>query len=238
MTMQTISRLFGLALVALTLATGAQAQDNNATVFIVHGTDGRDLGLAKKLPVDASVDGACALTDFRFGEVTDGISLPAGSYDIEVYLSDGACGGASVLAGTFKFKKSERATIVVHLDAEGNLTASKFDNRSDDLVRDGAARIVVRHTAWAPVVDVPLSRNKNLNGGIALSNLANGEQRTVVISSKKWNAWITPYLADALVAGPVPIKIPTGTALYVQAVGSLTNDTFTLITFTEPLGEH
>ena len=38
-----------------------------ATVYVLHGIPGEDLGLDPELPVDVSVNGACALPGFTFG---------------------------------------------------------------------------------------------------------------------------------------------------------------------------
>jgi len=39
-----------------------------ATAYVVHGINGKDLGLAEALPVDVQVGDACALTGFQFRE--------------------------------------------------------------------------------------------------------------------------------------------------------------------------
>ena len=82
-----------LAVVAPALgATQALAQDTE--IQVIHGIPGQDLGLDPELPVDVHVSTlGCVLTDFRFGQVSPTLTIPAGTYDVEVRLSDGACGG-------------------------------------------------------------------------------------------------------------------------------------------------
>ncbi|MBO9327388.1 MAG: DUF4397 domain-containing protein, partial [Roseiflexus sp.] len=80
-----------VALVAVALAsfispTPAQAA-GSAKVYVVHGIPGRDLGLQPSLPVDVSVDGACALTRFKYTNTVGPIELPAGLYNIKIHLS-------------------------------------------------------------------------------------------------------------------------------------------------------
>ena len=49
-----------------------------ATVYVVHGINGKDLALPEALPVDVQVGDTCALTDFQFRNIAGPISLPAG----------------------------------------------------------------------------------------------------------------------------------------------------------------
>ena len=56
-------------------------------VYVVHGINGTDLGLSEALPVDVSLNGACALPGFTFGEIVGPLELPVGSYDIAIGLA-------------------------------------------------------------------------------------------------------------------------------------------------------
>ena len=76
---------FGLIMVAAVAAPQLAAAD--ATVRVIHAISGSALNLDPDLPVDVWVNGAPFLTDFRFLEFTDAVMLPAGTYDIEIYLA-------------------------------------------------------------------------------------------------------------------------------------------------------
>ena len=105
--MKRVAALATLTAALLLPATGAGAtgthghddvEDATSTVGVVHGIPGADLGLDPALPVDVLVNGSiCAYTDLQFGQVAPRVELPQGTYDLEVKLSDGACGGDTAI---------------------------------------------------------------------------------------------------------------------------------------------
>jgi hypothetical protein len=86
-----MSILLGL-IVAPTLAKAAN-------VLVVHGINGKDLGLVRELPVDIAVNGTCALKAVTFGSSAL-VELGAGSYQVTVHPSDGACKATPVINQT------------------------------------------------------------------------------------------------------------------------------------------
>jgi hypothetical protein len=79
--------LFALAFAAVP----AKASDGTWNVNVVHGINGRSLGLSKDLPVNVTVykDGVVLayLNDFTFKE-RFAAALPAGEYKIEVFSQE------------------------------------------------------------------------------------------------------------------------------------------------------
>jgi hypothetical protein len=146
----------GAALLLPAARAGAAGTDTS-TVTVVHGIPGEDLGLDPALPVDVLVNGSlCALTGLEFGDISPRLDLPAGTYDLEVKVSDGACGGATAVgADDVDVHGGINASVVAHLDAAGEPTLSVFVN---DLSPAALyqARVAVHHTAAAPAVDVDL----------------------------------------------------------------------------------
>ena len=224
------NRKLGRTLLAAVIFCTAPVLAADVTLFAVHGIDGRDLGLRKALPVDVSVDGACALPNFRFGQITDGITLPAGSYDIAISLRDrqNPCEGTTVIAGSFRFHANGTYSLVAHLDADGAPTASKF-KLNDKEVRESFGRLTVIHTAVAPAVDITVSRPSQEDRGTAFERINNGGARTVTLADGSWLARIYPSLALKSVAGPAEAPIQDGKVTVVYAVGSLANGTFGLL---------
>lgn len=138
-----------------------------ATLTVIHGIPGRDLDLDPELPVDVFISGlGCALTDFRFGDVTGRLPVPAGAYDITVSLSDaeaGACNGpVAIEAAGMPLAARENATVLAHLAEDGSPTASKFVNDLRDPGRGKDARLAVHHAAAAGAVGVGLFRKLRL----------------------------------------------------------------------------
>lgn len=205
---------------ALAVSTVGAAQA--ADVYVAHGINGADLGAAEALPVDVVVNGACFLTGFTFGNFAGPVELPTGSYDVEVRLGDGACGGATAIAGTVELRSSEKATLVAHLDEGGTPTLSKFRDPVRR-VRDGFGRIEIRHTAFAPTVDVELKRKR---GQIAFTGLANGTAQNADFGRGRWTTRIFPATGNSLVTAPVKLSPRQGFATIVYAVGSLDGGTF------------
>ena len=77
----------------------AQGNKNSAYAYVVHGIPGQDLGLDPALPVDVSVDGACAIPGFVFGQIVGPVPLPAGDREIAIALanSDEPCSNDPIL---------------------------------------------------------------------------------------------------------------------------------------------
>ncbi len=114
------SRMLGLALAAGMAAAPASA----ASLYVGHGIPGPD-----GLPVDICLvtpDATVPLyTGVTFGAFTpDPLELDAGRYDVEVRLSDGACGGTVAVAASVFLGLGENATAFAHLSEQGTPLAA------------------------------------------------------------------------------------------------------------------
>ena len=201
-----------------------------ASAFIVHGIPGKDLGLDPALSVDVSVNGACALPGFTFGEVVGPLELPAGSYDIAIGIADAdaPCSADPVIAADGVELASDTSySIVAHLTEDSMPTASVFEN---DLYGGRYfAGINVFHTAAAPRVDVRLDRGKRSYWGRTIRDIGNGEAKSTIVWRGLWNASIRAAGTRTTVFGPAPLDLQDRTTYLVYAVGSLTNETFTVL---------
>jgi hypothetical protein len=223
-----------IALAALTLALPFPALAADGWLKAVHAIDGRDLGAAKDFEVDIAVEGACALPNFKFGDITPYIALPADTYTVEISPADGACGNAAVLTARVRIRSDQYTTAVAHLDATGGPTASVF---SDDqtAARNRFGRLTVRHAAAAPTVDISISRNDRVDNNLAFSGVSNGDQASATLKARTYFATIYPYLNGTVVVGPVEAPVAAGSNLVVYAVGSPGSGTFTLLVDVEGL---
>lgn len=232
-------KFLGVLLVIATLAVFAlpAAADggSRARVYVVHGIPGADLGLDPALPVDVSVNGACLLKGFTFKQIVGPLRLAPGTYQITISLSDGNCGQTPVLSAPVPFSAGENASVVAHLTADGGITASKFTN---DTSRLGAAntRVLVHHTAAAPAVDVELARHGWFPREFELAGVTNGQQGAVKVRFGTWFASINPAGSETPVFGPARLFLLPNRVYLVYAVGSLTNNTFTLLVKSIPNG--
>ena len=220
-----------LILVACALIAVPVAAQHPAGLLAVHGIDGRDLGLDQSLPVDVAIDGACALTDFQFGQTVGPVALPRGTYSIAISLSDGDCGGAVVIESDVKFRAGQFKSVVAHLDLDGAPTASVFKINNDEL-RDGFGRVYVAHTANAPRVDIT-AKPRGSEG--VVFTVKNGQAGTADVASGRWTSRIYPALAPTQVAGPVRFRARSNEILAIYAVGTFP-DTFNILSQRIPTG--
>lgn len=235
-----------LALVALTAAL-ASADAHLAAVSIGHGINGIDLGTDEALPVDIIVDGACAVQDLEFGEFVGPNMMPAGTYSVTVALSDGnseTCTGAAAIGpAELTFEAGDNVTVFAHLTDAGAPIATLFDNDVSDVVA-GHTRLTVRHTAWAPTVDLEMYRGWVRGRLVAeFEDLSNPNQiGPADVRPGAYAVVIYPADSDVPVfqvpATPQddPFVTHPHRSQIVYAVGSLTNGTFGLMIQTFDLG--
>jgi hypothetical protein len=136
-----------LAACAVTIS-GAQA----ATVNVVHGINGRDLGATRALPVDIAVNGACALKGVTFTQSAL-VDLPPATYTITVHPADGNCGTSAVITQsvTIPDDGSRSFSAVASLAQNGTPQLAVFNNSKDIVIPPA---VTTRHLAAAGPVFV------------------------------------------------------------------------------------
>ena len=178
-----------IALVMSTFAI-AGATGDTATVYVIHGINGVDLGQPMALPVDVSANGACvpALEGLTFEQVAGPLSLPAGTYDVAIYLHDAAmpCNPANLAIGpaALTLDGGQNYTIIAHLTETGTPTASLFTNDLSQMKFD-QTRVVAHHTAEAPPVDITLSRQSPCENGKWEANKCEDDKAGLAAESEK-----------------------------------------------------
>ena len=203
-----------LAALAVALFAGpAAAQSGDATVTVVHGVPG--------LTVDVYVNGDPTLTDFAPGTVTDPLSLPAGDYDIAVRPADADPSSDPAISGSVSVPAGANASLVAHLDADGNPTLTPFVNDVSSLDA-GKARVTVRHTAAAPAVDV------RAGGTPVVEGLTNPNSESLVVDAGTVSADVVLAGTDTVVLGPTDVTLAEGTSTIVYAYGSAEEETLSL----------
>ena len=223
-----MKQFFAIAALSAALSAPLAAQ-NDATVYIGHGINGTDIGLAEELPVDVTVNGAVLLAGFEFRTFTDGLALPAGNYSVQIGVADPVTPGSqpALIDVTVPIAAGENVTILAHLDDMGGLTASKFVN---DTVVPGNLRgnLSASHTAWAPAVDIQLTRLFNGSGG-TVSGAPNGATAAGSLRAGVFRINLFAAGTTTRVLGPAYVAVlpQSTTALYV--VGSLSNSTLEVL---------
>ena len=189
------------AAVAIAPAHGA----SNATVSILHGVP--------DATVDVYANGKALLEDFEPGTLTDPQMLPAGSYDLKVVKAgDGPDGDAIMSANNVKVPGGANVTVVAHLNDSGEPTLTPYANDVSSLPA-GKARVIVRHTAAAPEVDV------RAGGEPVFTDLANPKEDSAEIDPGTIKADVVLAGSDDVVIGPASLKVAEGTTTIVYAWG-------------------
>jgi hypothetical protein len=208
--------LLVLALIAsvFLLPSAAGAQDA-ARIHLIHGIPDTD--------VDVAAGGDVVIPEFSFGDTQD-LSSFAGSTlpGVQVLLT--GTDTVAIDVGDLALPDTGNITAIAHLDAEGTPTVSIFSNDTSEIAA-GNGRLVVRHTAAAPAVDILA------NGSVAFSNVANGAEGAADLPVGTISATVVPTGAtEPVVIGPADLPVAEGTSLTVYAVGSLDGDSLTVLT--------
>jgi len=194
-------------------ATSAQAADT-ATVSILHAVPGAT--------VDVYANGEELLSDFEPGTLTDPQQLPAGTYDLKVVAAgDGADGDAVAELDDAEVPAGANVTVVAHLNASGDPRLTAYANDTSGLDA-GQARLIVRHDAAAPAVDV------RANEEVAFSGLENPDEDSADLDAGTISADVVLAGESDPVIGPADVDLKEGMTTIVYAWGSAEDDNLDL----------
>jgi hypothetical protein len=186
------------------------ANHTNATVSVLHGIPagaGADV-------VDVYAGNDLIIDNFTPGSL-ETLTVPAGTYDLAVFADGEAPGsGTAVLSASgVQVPAGANATVAAHLDADGNPKLTVFVNDTSQLAA-GDARIIVRHLAAAPAVDV------RANGDVVFANLTNPNEDAADIGAGTIEADVVLAGTTTVAIGPATLNLAEGTATIVYAWGS------------------
>jgi hypothetical protein len=193
------------ALLALGVAPASAA--DTATLSVLHAVP--------DTPVDVYANGERLIDDFQPGTLTDPLSLPAGSYDLALFPADAADGSGTPLlsANGVAVPAGANATVAAHLTAEGQPALTPFVNDTS-AVPAGQGRLVVRHAAAAPAVDV------RAGGQVVAPNLANPNEAALTVPAGTVSADVVLAGTDTVAIGPADVTVTEGATTIVYAWGS------------------
>ncbi|QZY28323.1 DUF4397 domain-containing protein [Nocardioides coralli] len=196
-----------VAAIATVTTAPAQAQNGEATVSVLHGVPG--------LTVDVYANGEELIPDFEPGTLTDPLTIPAGTYDLAVYADGDTPDTAdpAIKADGVEVPAGANATVVAHLQENGRPKLTPFVNDTSPTAA-GEARLVVRHTAAAPAVDV------RANGDVLFGGLTNPNEESGDVPAGTYSADVTLAGENDAVLGPVDVNLGEGTSTIVYAWGS------------------
>ena len=198
---------FDLAVQTIASGTiGAPSQ-----ISVVHGVPG--------LTVDVYVGGVLLLEDFAPATVAGPVLLPAGTYDIEVFAADATyeAGMGAIFVDDAVVPGGANISVVAHLDAAATPTASIFVNDTS-AIASGEARLVVRHTAKAPTVDVVTGTTKLAD---SISNDPTAESQQVDVPAGTYPVTVNAEDDPTPAVDLGDVALAEGQATIVYAIGEL-----------------
>ena len=204
-----------VGIVAVVGAASVSHAQSAARIHLLHGIPGTD--------VDVEVAGSNVFTGFKYGETKD-LSSFAGKTLTAVKVKAAGTTTVAIDAGDLKLPATGNYTVIAHLTADGKPALAVFSNDTSPIAA-GKGRLVVRHAAAAPAVDV------KANGTTAFANVVNGKEGKADLAAGKITATVTPAgAATPVVIGPADLTIVEGESLIVYAVGSLDGKTLGVLT--------
>ncbi|MEU8369274.1 DUF4397 domain-containing protein [Micromonospora tulbaghiae] len=200
----------GGAVAALTFAgvgaaTMSPAYAASSKVSVVHGIP--------DTPVDVYVNGEKTLNNFKPGDVAGPLTLPEGEYDIALTKPGEAIDKAILKVDDAEVPGGANISLAAHLSAAGEPQITPFVNDVSK-VGAGKARLIVRHTAAAPAVDV------RAGGKPVFENLTNPKEAKVDVAAGSVEADVVLAGTDTVAIGPADLNLKEGTATIVYAIGS------------------
>lgn len=186
-------------------------------VSVVHGIPAQ--------AVDVYVNGEKTIPDFQPGKVAGPLSLPAGRYDIALTKPGDALGNALLTVADAEVPGDANISLVAHLSADGKPVLTPFVNDTAKLAA-GKARLIVRHTAAAPAVDV------RAGGTPVFESLANPKDDKADVDAGQVSADVVLAGTQTRVLGPADLNLKEGTATIAYAVGSAGDKTLSLVSQT------
>ncbi|MEV0002106.1 DUF4397 domain-containing protein [Micromonospora sp. NPDC050980] len=200
----------GGAVAALTFAgvgaaTMSPAYAASSKVSVVHGIP--------DTPVDVYVNGEKTLNNFKPGDVAGPLTLPEGEYDIALTKPGEAIDKAILKVDDAEVPGGANISLAAHLSADGKPQITPFVNDVSK-VGAGKARLIVRHTAAAPAVDV------RAGGEPVFEGLTNPKEAKADVDAGTVKADVVLAGTDTVAIGPADLNLKEGTATIVYAIGS------------------
>jgi hypothetical protein len=211
--------LTGLALAA-TVATGLGISSTPAAaadasqVSVVHGIPGQ--------PVDVYVNGKKLLTSFKPATVAGPLALTAGTYDVALTKPGDPVGRALLQDKSLQVPAGKNLSLVAHLDGSGKPALTAYVNDTS-MLKPGMGRLIVRHDAQAPAVDV------RAGGKPVLTGLTNPNEAMAEVPAGTVKADVVLAGTSTVVLGPKNVDLAAGKDTILYAIGSADDKSLTLV---------
>lgn len=211
-------KLFSLStslLIVVVLATGGLAKARaSSAVTIVHGLP--------RFTADVYVNGELLLSGFKAESTTDPLTLEEGEYDIAIRNVGSAPDSEPALQDVITLGAGLNVSIVAHLDETGTPALTVFDNDLSQ-IPPGESRLVMRHQAAAPAVDVMS------DGETLLTDVASGAEAETNLAVATHEVAVAEAGGGEEFVEPTALEFEEGAAQVLYLIGSAEEDTLDLM---------
>lgn len=197
----------------------AAAQSDEANVRVIHASPDAPA-------VDIWVNGSVAIEGLEFGDATDWIALPAGSYDVAVAPA-GADAADAVIEATLDLEGGVNYNVAA-VGFLADIAATVFTTDSADLA-EGQARVQVVHASPdAPAVDVAVAGGPVLVADLSFPNASGA----LDVDSGTYDLEVRPAGTEDVALDLPGVALDAGTVYDILAIGSLADGTLTVLPLT------
>lgn len=213
--MRKVLSLLTSFLIVLILAGGSLAKAKaSSSVTIVHGLP--------RFTADVYVNGELLLSGFQAESTTDPLTLEEGEYDVAIRNVGSPPDSEPALQDVITLGAGLNVSVVAHLDEAGTPALTVFDNDLSEIPA-GESRLVLRHQAAAPAVDV-LS-----DGDTLISDVASGGEAEANLAVATHEVAVALSGGGEEVVAPTSLQFDEGAAQVVYLIGSSEDDTLGLM---------
>jgi hypothetical protein len=213
----------GVAIAALlTVGAAGPAQATTQHRFPHRDAEVSILHAVPNTPVDVYLNHKRILNDFQPGSLVGPLDVKPGTYTVSITAATAKNDHHPVIGPVrLGFHSARSYTIAAHLTASGKPTATLYLNTIKSTPK-GDGRLIVRHIAAAPAVDV------YANGALSMKHLSNPHQSKLNVPAATYSVAVTLAGEKAPVIGPANVTVKRHSDTIVYAWGSATAGNLTV----------
>jgi len=216
-------RVFRVLALLMTLSVSGATAEAATRLFIIHGIPGVNVDVYAGL-AGSPIGATPTIPGFQPKQIVDLTVGGALSADIRIFVTGANPQTATPVIAVLgaAIPDNVELSILAHLDANGNPTATVYQN-DRSTPAPGMARVSVRHAAQAPAVQL-------VAGGVpklALSNPYFGDLEVPANTTIPLQLQV-PF-AGTPITGVAPLSFQSGRRYFVYAIGSVSGGTFDFI---------
>lgn len=207
-----------LAVALVTLASSAEAATR---IFVIHGIPGVPVDVYAS-PAGSPIPTTPTIAGFQPKQIVD-VTVGPATFDIRIFAQGANPQTATPVIAVLgaAIPDNVELSILAHLDGHGAPTATVYQN-DNGAVRQGWARVSVRHAAEAPAVQLNA-------GGVPKLALTNPYFGDLEVPATTIPLQLVVPFAGTPITPTASLAFASGTRYFVYAIGSVPGGTFDFI---------